>query len=425
MPFALQAILWGVVTLSVVVFLHEGGHFLAARAFGVRVHEFMLGLPGPKLSFKRGDTRYGVTMIPFGGYTKIAGMDGDIHNPHLKAVLTAVTSADCALTAADVAQLCDISEDEAALVLGTLVDWFALTYDEKDTTWRSVFAPELADNPDALFSRAQERTYLALPFWKRAVVLLNGIIINIIFALIVFTVVLSVWGPVVYNGKVDPVAKGPAAVAGMKAGDVITKVNATSVSSFTDITQALKNLHPGDTVTLSYRRPSGGEAGAARAGQAKVLLGHNPQDSSVGYLGIEAVPEHEPLPVPRAAGQSFTYVKLTVQGILGFFTPGKFRQSVNNSASIVGISVIAAQVARTSALDYAQLVAAISLSLGLMNLLPIPPLDGGKVLIEAFEAIRRKPLSLKVNAALSAAGLGLLVVFMIYVMSHDILRLFK
>ena len=422
MPFALQAVIWGLITLSVVVFLHEGGHFLAARLFGVRVHEFMLGLPGPKLSFQRGDTRYGVTAIPFGGYTKTAGMDGDVHNPHLQSVLVSVTQEGAPVTAAQVAERCQIAEDEAALVLDTLVDWYALTYDAEQQTWTSVFGAEQAADADALFAKAKEHTYLGLPFWKRAVVLLAGILVNVVFAIIVFTVVLSVWGQMTYRGKVNPVAKGPAAAAGLKAGDVITRVNSTKVVSFDDITKALAHLRPGDKVTVVYTSPG---KGASAREQTKIVLGHNPQDKSVGYLGVEAVAEQVPLSVPHALGQSFSFVKLTVQGILGFFTPGKFTQSVNNSASIVGISVIAAEVAKTSALDYAQLVAAISLSLGLMNLLPIPPLDGGKVIIEGIERLRRKPLSLKANAGVSAVGLLLLVTFMIYVMGHDIFRIVK
>ncbi|MCL2881332.1 MAG: M50 family metallopeptidase [Coriobacteriia bacterium] len=425
MPFALQAIIWGVITLSIVVFLHEGGHFLAARAFGLRVHEFMFGLPGPKLSFKRGDTRYGVTAIPFGGYTKIAGMDGDIHNKHLSAVLTLITRAAQPLSATQVAQSCDIDEDEAEIVLNTLVDWFALDYDEQHKTWRSVFAPELADDPDALFSKAQEHTYLALPFWKRAVILLAGIVVNIVFALLVFTVVLSVWGQSVALNKIDPVKGGPAIEAGLSSGDRIVRIDGKQISTFDDITAAVAHLHPGETIKVYYFLNGTPLNNKSMPFSTTLTLGKNPSNAKLGYLGIEAIPEQQRLSVPRAAGQSFTYVKMTVQGILGFFTPGKFSQSVNNAASIVGISVIAADAAKAGGVDYTWLVAAISLSLGLMNLLPIPPLDGGKVVVEAVEKIRRKPLSLKANAAISAAGLLLLMTFMVYVMGHDIFRLVK
>jgi len=425
MPFALQAILWGVITLSIVVFLHEGGHFLAARAFGLRVHEFMFGLPGPKLSFKRGDTRYGVTAIPFGGYTKIAGMDGDIHNEHLSTVLTLVTRAAQPLSAAQVAESIEIDEDEAEIVCNTLVDWFALRFDEQHKSWQSMFEPSLADDPEALFDKAKEHTYLSLPFWKRAAILLAGIVVNIIFALLVFTVVLSVWGQAVALNKIDPVKGGPALEAGLAKGDRIMRIDDTRVATFDDITKAVSHLHPGDSVTVYYLLNGVSPESKTIWSSTTLVLGKNPTNAKIGYLGIEGVPEQQRLSVPHAAGQSFTYVKMTVQGILGFFTPGKFSQSVNNAASIVGISVIAADAAKAGGVDYSWLVAAISLSLGLMNLLPIPPLDGGKVVIEGIERIRRKPLSLQANAAVSAAGLLLLVTFMVYVMGHDIFKLVK
>ena len=421
MPFALQAILWGVITLSIVVFLHEGGHFLAARAFGVRVHEFMFGLPGPKIGFRRGDTLYGVTAIPFGGYNKIAGMDGDVTNVNLQPVLVAVTQGARAVTTAEIGEQFDIEEEEARIVLNTLVDWSALSFDKESRTWRPELAPELAADPDALFAKAKEHTYQALTFWKRAVVLLTGIIINIIFALLVFTVLLSAWGQQVALNKVTPVAGGPAIAAGIAKGDRIIRIDDTKIATFEDITTTVAPLKPGTSVTVLY------EPAAEKKTQiaTEVTLGKNPTNATHGYLGIEAIPEYQRLSVPRAFGQSFTYVKMTVQGILGFFTPGKFTESVNNSASVVGIAVIAADAAKTGAVDYAWLVAAISLSLGLMNLLPIPPLDGGKVIIEGIGALRRRPLGLKANAALSAAGLLLLVTFMVYVMGHDIFRIVK
>ncbi|MCL2332856.1 MAG: M50 family metallopeptidase [Actinomycetia bacterium] len=422
MPFALQAILWGVITLSIVVFLHEGGHFLAARAFGVRVHEFMFGLPGPKIGFKRGDTLYGVTAIPFGGYNKIAGMDGDVTNVNLQPVLVAVTQAACPVTAREIAEQFELDEEEAKLILTTLADWSALACDKGQKTWSSRFAPELAGDPDALFTKAKEHTYQALSFPKRAVVLLTGIIINIIFALLVFTVVLSAWGQQVALNKVAPVAGGPALTAGIAKGDRIIRIDNTTIATFDDITGAVSRLDPGTRVTVTSVAPG---ASASARKQTQIILGRNPGNAKLGYLGIEAIPEYRRLSVPRAFGQSFFYVKMTVQGILGFFTPGKFTESINNSASVVGIAVIAADAAKTSAVDYAWLVAAISLSLGLMNLLPIPPLDGGKVIIEGIGALRRKPLGLKATASVSAVGLLVLVTFMVYVMGHDIFRIVK
>ena len=83
----LVMVLCATVVIGFLVFIHEGGHYLAARAFGVRVTEFMLGLPGPSVGFTRGGTRFGVTAVPLGGYAKVCGMEPGEMSPHLQPVL--------------------------------------------------------------------------------------------------------------------------------------------------------------------------------------------------------------------------------------------------------------------------------------------------------------------------------------------------
>ena len=117
----LITILCCLIVLSVLVFLHEGGHFVAARLFGVRVSEFMLGLPGPRLSFKHNDTRYGVTCVPLGGYARVCGMEPGNMHPHLPEVLKLVHEKGN-VTVPFVKHELDISLDEAEDALDELVD---------------------------------------------------------------------------------------------------------------------------------------------------------------------------------------------------------------------------------------------------------------------------------------------------------------
>ena len=86
----LAIIFWFIVIIGVLTLVHELGHFIAARAFGVRVTEFMIGMPGPNIGFERNGCRYGVTCIPLGGYNRIAGMEGDVEDPNLASVLAYV-----------------------------------------------------------------------------------------------------------------------------------------------------------------------------------------------------------------------------------------------------------------------------------------------------------------------------------------------
>ena len=117
----LITILCCVVVLSVLVFIHEGGHFLAARAFGVRVTEFFLGLPGPGISFKKNGTRFGVTCIPLGGYARICGMEPGNLQPHLKDSLTFVYRHGT-VTNSNLAHHLHVSLETAENILLQLVD---------------------------------------------------------------------------------------------------------------------------------------------------------------------------------------------------------------------------------------------------------------------------------------------------------------
>ena len=115
-------ILYATIVLGFLVFIHEGGHYLAARAFGVRVTEFMLGLPGPSVGFTRAGTRFGVTAVPLGGYAKVCGMEAGEMSPHLEQVLAALYRRGTA-NMEDIAADCGITDDDAFDALDELAEW--------------------------------------------------------------------------------------------------------------------------------------------------------------------------------------------------------------------------------------------------------------------------------------------------------------
>ena len=123
-------VLYIVIVLSVLVFIHEGGHFLAARAFGVRVTEFMLGLPGPNIGFTWCGTKFGVTAVPLGGYAKVCGMEPGPEDPHLEDAL-AFAYANGTVYADDVAEKMGITLDEAIEALYVLEEWGCLVGPKK------------------------------------------------------------------------------------------------------------------------------------------------------------------------------------------------------------------------------------------------------------------------------------------------------
>lgn len=415
MGLTLSAIFWGIVTFSLLIVIHEGAHMFTARAFGVKVHEFFIGLPGPSLSFTHKETRYGVTAIPLGGYVRIAGMEGDVYDPLLEPLLAFITLRQ-EVTLKDIAQHFSIEEEDALKPLNVLVDWDAIIVLEESSLYNASYATEHAENPEELMLKAQEKTFLALSPLKRIIVLSAGVLANIICALVVFSVVLSGWGYYEDLGHVNAVKGGPAALAGVVANDRVIKVDEHRVNNFTDISSTLaQNYHVGDTVKLTVQR-------SALTKTIPVTLDKNPK-TGAPYLGVSSELTHVKPSLPKAIGQSFGYVGMTLKALGEFFNPATFKQATSQSASIVGISVMAAKAASTSALDYAWLIAAISLSLGIMNILPLPPLDGGKVLFEIIGALRRKPVPMKVQIATSLAGFGLLFALVIFLTYNDFARL--
>lgn len=416
MELTLSAIFWGIVTFSLLVVLHEGGHFLVAKSFGVKVHEFFIGLPGPRLSFKRGETRFGVTAIPLGGYVRISGMEGDTSDERLPELLVYATEKR-QVNAADIALLFSVEEPEAEALLGVLVDWDALTYDEDAAVWHAAYEAGPYTDTEELYTRAISRTYLALTRPKRITMLLAGVTVNIIVAVAVFAIVLSGWGSYVDQGNVEPMAGHPAAAAGLKASDKIISADNKPVATFEDIIAVVGAHQPGDSVDVVVTRGDTEKT-------FEVVLGKNPETGKA-YLGVTPELVKVRPSVLEAVKQSFGYVWMTAKALVGFFNPSTFIESAKQSTSIVGISVMAARAAQSSALDYAWLVAAISLSLGLMNLLPIPPLDGGKVLMEIIGAIRKRDVPMRIQIAASLGGFGLLFALMIFLTWNDISRLIK
>jgi len=410
-----SALFWGVITFSLLVLIHEGGHFVAARLFGVKVHEFMIGLPGPAIRIAGKKTTYGVTAIPLGGYVRIAGMEPGPENPLLGPALVAVTRRGT-IDARTLAEDLDIEVGDADDALVTLADWDALVaVDGQEYTYRSRFEPHEAADESALLDRARQSTYRALSTSKRLVVLSAGVVMNLLTAVLVFTVVLSTFGYMKETGRLSQVNPGSAAArAGILAGDRITSLGDRDISSWQDVIMAVQSQEPGDEVTVVVVR-------AGEIIKLKATLGRRP-GTSQALLGVS--PELKPTRpnVLQAAALSFSYIGMTFSAIAGFFNPETFQASVSGASSVIGASYYAAEAAKAGALDYAGIVAVLSLSLGVINIIPIPPLDGGKVAVELFERLRGRPLSRRVSLSLSAAGAALLFALIAYLMYSDVVR---
>lgn len=413
-----SAVFWGVVTFSILVVLHEGGHFAMARAFGVKVHEFMIGLPGPAIRFHGKRTTYGITAIPLGGYVRIAGMEPGLEDALLGDALAFVTRARRA-TVSDVSEALGVDLKRAESILITLDDWDAISLADDvskgdDDVYLAISHARLDDDPAALLDSARAQTYRGLPTWKRVVVLSAGVVVNLFSAILVFVLVLTLYGVPTATLKVEALGQGSAAaVAGIKPGDTVRAIGSVTLKDWTALLETLASHKPGDRIAVTVVRN-----GADR--MIPVVLGAAPDGRA--RLGVQATSENVHLSVTAALKDSFTWIGLVFKAIGGFFNPQTFKTSVSQSSSVVGISVEVARAVKRGPIDYAFIVALLSLSLGVMNILPIPPLDGGKIAVELVERVVGRPLSRKLSLGLSAAGALLLFTFIGYLMYADVVR---
>lgn len=356
-------ILYTLVVLGLIVFVHEGGHYLAARAFGVRVTELMLGMPGPNIGFTKWGTKFGVTPILLGGYAKVCGMEPGEMSPHLEPVLASIYRRGTA-NMEDVALDCDITPDEAYEALEELVEWGSVTGPTKKDEFNTYRTPELVvskkevaraleagkpapvayaagearpvDDPHAFFESEYRQQYRSLPFWKRSVILVAGVAVNLVTAMILFVLAFSVFGV-----------------------DVVDSAGAT-------------------------------------------------QHVVVGPL--------------QSLQIGFGYIGAVVQAVIGLFNPATVAETVSNSSSVVGIAVMSKSYADAGLAMFLLFIGMISVSVGIMNLLPIPPLDGGRFVVEVYQKLSRRVVSLRALNGLSLAGMALFVLFFLVMVNQDIQR---
>ena len=416
MTETLSAVFWGVLTFSILVVLHEGGHFAVARAFGVKVHEFMIGLPGPALRWQGKHTVFGVTAIPLGGYVRIAGMEPGPEDPRLADALAFVTARGRVSSPELAEELgCDVAEADG--LLATLSDWGAVRVPEgekDDDIVESLHLVHEAADPAALLHSARSITYRGLSRWKRILVLSAGVVVNLFSAVLVFVLVLSLYGVPTPTLKVEGLSQGGAAsAAGIKVGDTVRSLGGVRLADWDSLIATLAKHEPGEKLVVQV----------VRAGDPVTLdVTLDRSDSGKALLGIQAASENVRLAPGAAFKESIGWVGLVFKAIAGFFNPSTFQQSVRGSSSVVGISVLVSQAAQRGPIDYAFLVALLSLSLGVMNILPIPPLDGGKIAMEMIEGVIRREIPRKVAYGLSLAGAILLFSLIGYLMYADVVR---
>ena len=356
-------ILTAILLLGILVTVHEFGHFIAARSCGIAVSEFAIGF-GPKLFSrvsKEGGTRFSLRLIPMGGFCAFIGED-------------------------------DVEGKE--------------------------------QNDPRAFPRQA--------VWKRMITVLMGPGMNFLLALVVCVGFLWIGGlPLVDTVITEVTAGSPAEAAGLQSGDVPLRVNGVDIGSgsteaFTAAISAWDGGEPlaitvlrnGEEQTLSVTPFFDTELNRYRLG-CLVQGAYRTDEGGAMVL--------RPCSFPEALSGSWnTCVNAggtILQALRALVTTG---EGFEDTSGPIGIISIVSQEVRTGGLDaFINLLAVISINLGIMNLLPIPGLDGSRFLFLVLEAIRRKPIPQKKEAAVNLVGMGLLFAFILFISARDVLRLFQ
>jgi len=365
----------GILGLAALITVHEFGHFIAAKSFGMRVEKFYIGFPPAALRRTWGETEYGVGIIPLGGFCKIIGM----------------------------------TPEETMKVAGA--------------------DGEMVDVPVT-----EDRAYYKQAVWKRNITIAAGPFMNFLAAAVIIVLFVGIAGIPKASLKLDQVVPGsPAAKAGLTAGATLVGADGHRWTTW-DQASAYFRARPHQTIQLTYL-PAGGIAGANGSAGANgaaaertvaVTLVENPQAKGNGYLGVAAgvVREH-PGPV-RALGLGLlSFRDIVVGTFTGFWwlASGKISATgPDGAAGPVGIIKVSQQAVKQD--WYPVLLAFLSFNLGLINLLPILPFDGGHIAVNLLEKVRGRRLSAVVFERMLAFGTVLLVLLFIFLTFNDVKKLF-
>jgi regulator of sigma E protease len=403
-----MSVLVAILGLALLILIHEAGHFFTARGVGMRPRKFYIGFPPALLKTNRNGIEYGLGAIPFGGYVKIPGMhrpapsDLDVHfGPALYEEPRLLGDVERAKRL--VAQG---AFEEARQALATLEQ--ALSHASLSGKARRAADRGLSELGDALGPDA----YWRQQTWKRLAVIAAGPGANLVLAVVLLAVVYMLGIPSDASRKVgDVIPASPAAAAGLQADDRIIGVNRIPATDFTDVRDAIRNSN-GKVLVLSVLRD----------GQYRELKPVRPTKTDGVYtLGFHPAAvryrHYDPVHAFALAAEDTWLVTKAMGTWLGHIASGSGRKDVSTPVGIVQQSSKAVQLGWR---EYFQVLAIISLSLALLNLLPLLPLDGGHMAFSIVEGVRGRAVGRAVYERVSAVGIALVLLLFFVGLSNDI-----
>jgi regulator of sigma E protease len=431
--------------LGVLVFVHELGHFLAAKRVGIRVVKFQLGFNPTIASFRRGDTEYSIGALPLGGYVKMAGENPEdveqdeqgrvirrsdefmsktkwerfqvlIMGPVMNLITAVVLTALVLYQGIQIPVYLDQVPVVGAIAEGLPAskadirpgDRILSVADRSVDSWED-FEIAIGTRPDrevrlGLLRDGKEVSTTVVPVADERFGVGNiGVLPDVHPSI----------------GRVNP--GEPAAVAGLKPGDVITAVNGKTITFQSQLIDAIAK-HPNERLTFTLQR----DGTTQDVPVTPSLGGCTGVAGGIGCIGIsisEATKSITPGPfeaMRMAVDRNVQGSVLIFETLWGLFTRETSPKQLMGPVAIAQLSGESAQLGWIALLS---LMASLSLNLGLLNLLPIPILDGGHIFIMALEGLARRDFSLKVKEKMLLAGFVLILMLMVTVIYNDLTRI--
>jgi regulator of sigma E protease len=402
-----MSIFVAILGLALLILVHEAGHFFVARAVGMRPRRFYLGFPPAIVKVVRNGIEYGIGAIPLGGYVKIPGM----HRP-------AASDLDVQLAPA-LAEDPSLFPKVARVKRGLEANDLDSARDALPELERAVEEATLSPSAGKAARRSVEEVqdglssdaYWRQRTWKRVAVIFAGPGVNIVVAIVLVALgyLLGVPGDpdrAVKNVK----ANTPAASVGLHAGDTIIAVNGRETPNFDTVSRLIR-ASKGKPITVTVLR--NGKAvtlGPVRTKQigSRWALGFQPGWKEVSYGPVKAL--------TKSLSITWETTKATIT-FLPRLATGAGRKQVSSPVGIVDVSSQAVSLTFTL---YLQILGLISISLAILNLLPLLPLDGGHILFSIIEGLRGRAVGREVYERVSAIGIALFLVLTFIGLSNDI-----
>lgn len=417
----MQTVIAFILIFGSLVFFHELGHFLFAKKAGIMVREFAIGM-GPKIfGMTKGETVYTLRLLPIGGYVRMAGEDTDTVELQPGYRVALITNEENIVEKIILNQkthyqnVIFLEVERADLERELWIEG----YDEDDQFIRYNVSrtASIVENGTEQMIAPLDRQFNSKSVGARAMAIFAGPLFNFILAFFIFLIIGLIQGipsdePII----AEVVDNSVASSAGLVDGDKVVKVNGQPISTWTELSEQIVD-NPNKAVTFEVERATGNEI-IELTPKAVEQEGGPPY----GQIGVMRSIEKNPLQaVVYGVEETYTMI-ITIGTLVGKLITGQF--SIDALSGPVGIYKTTETVVTFGLYNILYFAAMLSVNLGIMNLLPLPALDGGRLLFFAVEAVRGKPIDRQKEGMVHFVGILLLMILMVVVTWNDIQRFF-